>query len=157
MTGSKLRLSGPAGLLFVPVLIPLVTAVLIGIFGPYEGDPSYGPLMSALNLLHLHPPGYLDHPGTPIHILGAVILAQAWLVRTPFTGFAGLDTDILLNPNLFLIYINIVIALLISGANYFLGRRLWLATGSLAAALAGQATIFMAYPYLLTLPLVTPD
>lgn len=157
MTRIKPRLSGPEGLLIVPVLIPLVTGTLIWFFGPYEGDPSYGPLMSALNLLHFHPPGYLDHPGTPIHILGAFVLALGWLVRLPFTGFAGLDTDILRDPNMFLVYINIVIALLIGCANYFLGRRLWEATGSIGAALAGQATIFMAYPYLLTLPLVTPD
>lgn len=157
MTQGRLRLPGHPGLLIVPVLIPLVMGALIWIFGPYEGDPSYGPLMSALNLLHFQPPGYLDHPGTPVHILGALVLALAWLVRLPFTGFAGPDTDILRNPNLFLVYINIVIGLLIAGANYFLGRRLWEATGSIAAALAGQATIFMAYPYLLTLPLVTPD
>ena len=144
-------------LVIVPVAIPIVTAIFVHLFGAYEGDPSYGPLMSALNLLHFEPPGYALHPGTPIHILGALMLVAIWLVRLPVSGLQSLDADILLHPDLYLYWMNIIIAFLIGGARYYLGIQLLRATGSLVMAIAGQATIFMSYPFLLSLPLVTPD
>jgi hypothetical protein len=141
----------------IPVLVPVVTLTFVHLFGPYEGDPSYGPLMSGLNLLHFERPGYLDHPGTPIHILTAAVLGLMWLLRAPFVGFHPPDFDILPHSDLYLYVTNIVIALLIAGANYYLGRQLLIATGRRAVAMLGQLTVFMAFPYLLTLPLVTPD
>jgi hypothetical protein len=152
------RDAGKAPLLaLVPVFILFTTLILIHVVGEYDADPSYGPLMSALNLMHFEAPGYLDHPGTPIHILGAFVLTVMWLLRLPFVGFSSPDSDILLNPNTYLYCANIVIAILIGAANYFLGRQLLRATGSAVVAIAGQLAIFLAFPYLLTLPMVTPD
>lgn len=145
------------GLAVVPALILLLSVGFMSLGGGYNGDPSYGPFFSALSILHLQRPGYLDHPGTPLQILGAVVMAVAWLLRAPFTGFASPTHDILTHSELYQYVINTIIALLIVASNYYLGRKLHAATQSLLVAVVGQMSVLMATPYMPTLPQVVPE
>ncbi|MGH6975998.1 MAG: hypothetical protein ACREED_03125 [Stellaceae bacterium] len=82
----------------VPVLIPVVDAGFVHALGTFRDDPDYGPLLNALNLLNFHASGIMEHPGTPVHIVGAVVLGAAWLLRLPFVGAVSPTHDILANP-----------------------------------------------------------
>lgn len=144
-------------MMIIPSLIICVACFLIYISGEYSGDPNYGPLMSALNVLYFERPGYADHPGTPIHILGAFFLGLSWLVRLPFSSWRSPAFDILSHPETYLVIFNICIVALIAAANCFLGHQLLIATKKRFIAYIGQASVFMVFPYMLAFPLVTPD
>src|SRR5712692_8556661 len=152
LTGGKFGVT----LWIVPVIVLLLSLTFVRMLGGFAGDPSYAPFMNALNVLKFHTTGYMDHPGTPVHILGALVLGLVWLLRAPFVGFSLPEYDILSNPELYLHCINTAFAVLSAAAIYYLGWRLYVATRSLPVATVGQASILV-YPILLSLPLVTPE
>lgn len=141
----------------VPALIPLIDAGFVHALGAFRDDPDYGPLLNALNLLNFHASGIMEHPGTPVHIVGAVVLGVSWLLRLPFVGAVSPTHDILANPEFYLRCINGAFAFMSAAATYFLGWRLWQATGSVRVAFVGQATVLLALPNLVTLPHVTQE
>jgi hypothetical protein len=148
---------------FVPALgiVPLVVLLLFVTFvqipGGFSADSNYPFFLNALNLLNLHTVKLMDHPGTPVFIIGAIVLGVVWLLRAPLVGFYLPEYDILLHSELYLYCVSTVFALMSAGAIYFLGFRLHRATRSFAVAAVGQASILIAYPILMTLPQATPE
>ena len=66
-------------------LIPLYFAIRVAV-GPYflsgNADPDYAYLCNSLNVALGHAPRHFDHPGTPVQLLGALIIRL---------GYAGQD------------------------------------------------------------------
>jgi hypothetical protein len=85
-------------------LIPLVTLVygfsvtlFYGPTGAPAPDPAYYYLLNALNLIVGYPIEYLDQPGTPVQMLGAVALA----VTHALYGSDGITQDLLTRPGMY--------------------------------------------------------
>lgn len=53
-------------------------------------DPAYTYLLNSLRLAGLQPPKHVDHPGTTVHSVGAVLLR---LVHTALRTGEGLEDD----------------------------------------------------------------
>jgi hypothetical protein len=129
-----------------PCLLLALAVWLQHILVRFPADPDYAYLLNGVNILELASPGQVNHPGTAMHILMALIIGIAWLVRVPFFRFLSPGDDVLLHPELYLWVINLVLACLCAAALLFLGWRLYRATGSLAAALVAQFSLFTAGP-----------
>ena len=140
----------------VPLILLIVSRLTVQMAGGFVPDPNYAYLFNGLEILDLHPPSYYDHPGTPLEVLAAAVILLTWLVRLPFE-FSGLKTSVFARPELYLDIINAVLVVFIAGAAFWFGRRLRVTTGSLAAALAGQASILLCFPALIALNRVMPE
>jgi hypothetical protein len=105
----------------------------------YRADPSYAYLLNGLNLAELHTSGHIDHPGTPLQILGAGVIrtVHAW------SGRADLETDVVRNPEAYLDAISYTTlacyALMLLAA----GGLTWWATRNLFLALLMQVVPFL--------------
>lgn len=96
-----MRLSSGARKLIVLLPAPLLTLILyLATTGGarhvlWYGDPDFGYLFNSLLLLEGKTPWHVDHPGTPLQLLGAVLM---WL-RYQFSGEASaLVADLLRDP-----------------------------------------------------------
>jgi hypothetical protein len=91
-------------LFVLPVALVCSTVWIKKVMGPYRysADPAYAYLLNSLALARLHQPGHIDHPGTPVQVLGAVtirIAHKSW-------GIGDLDDDVLRDPESYLEAIN---------------------------------------------------
>jgi hypothetical protein len=127
----------------MPALLMLLALLFPEILGPFWADPDYAYLLSALNLVQLHVPGFYFHPGISVQLLGALVIAGAWLSRLPFVGVSP-QTDVLLHPELYLQCIEVALVVLSAATIFLFGWQLRRATQSIVVALVGQGTIFLA-------------
>lgn len=78
-------------LLLLPAAYLVSALVLRNSMGPFwlwhAVDPSYFYLLDSANLVNLTTPGHVAHPGTPVQVIGALVL---WVMH----GFAGADAII---------------------------------------------------------------
>ena len=89
-------------LLILPLAFVLATSYLKEAVGPYwlgnNSDNAYVYLGSALALSKLSSPGMVDHPGTPLISLEALVIITAQAVQQK----ADLEDDVLKNPEFYL-------------------------------------------------------
>lgn len=90
-------------LVLIPVMIVICSILLKNARGPYYlnlgYDPSYAYLASSLNIATGHTVGHIDHPGTPLQLLGGVIIKLYFY----FSGYSPhIETDVLNNPEKYL-------------------------------------------------------
>jgi hypothetical protein len=141
------RTSRSMALAAVPVLLFLLPVLLRPVLGPFhlagQLDPDYIYLLNGLNVLHLHPPEHTDHPGTPVQIFAAAVIAVTWGVKALSGATVSVDQAVLANPDSYLAAINVGLGLLIALASAFLGVRLYRASSRLVVALAGQLSLLL--------------
>jgi len=122
-------------LLVLPVVMALTALFLNDARGPYwlgsNSDPEYVYLLNAANLAGLKGVGHIDHPGTPVQVLGAVTIKIVHFFN--FSSETDWRTDVLQRPEYYLKAINIVILVLnilmlltLGMFTYFLTDNLWL-------------------------------
>jgi len=103
-------------------------------------DPEYAYLCSSINLSYLQPIWHVDHPGTTMQLLGALVFRVVYGVIGP--PHSGLRAEVLANPEYYLRWVQGVAA----GFNilmvWFLGRLVFRKTRKLAPSLALQAAPF---------------
>lgn len=121
-------------LLFFPLLL-LVTAVFLNnARGPYwlgsNSDPEYVYLLNAANLAGLKGVGHIDHPGTPVQVLGAVTIRIVHFFN--FSSDIDWRTDVLQRPeyylkaiNVVMIVLNVLMILCLGMFTYFLTKNFW--------------------------------
>ncbi|UCH97996.1 MAG: hypothetical protein JSV88_14390, partial [Candidatus Aminicenantes bacterium] len=125
----------PFLLLVLPVLMVLTTVSLNHARGPYwlgsNLDPEYVYLLNAANLASLKGVGHIDHPGTPVQVLGAVTIKVVHFFN--FSSQTDWHTDVLQRPEYYLKAIHIVMTVLnvlmlltLGMFTYFLTKNLWL-------------------------------
>ncbi len=75
-----------ATLLVLPTCFLAATLILRESAGPFwmwhRIDPDYSYLIDALKILNLTTPGHVDHPGTPVQWLGALVLKASYLTSS---------------------------------------------------------------------------
>jgi hypothetical protein len=146
-------------LLILPLLLVLVSLYLNNARGPYwlgtNSDPEYVYLLNSLNLAMMKGVGHIDHPGTPVQVLGAVVLR----VVNVFSGEeGGVQADVLARPEFYLSAVNTALLVLNVLTLIVLGVVTYRLSGSLAAGLWLQAAPFLS-PVLLQFGLtrVSPE
>ncbi|MCS6812010.1 MAG: hypothetical protein NZ772_00295 [Cyanobacteria bacterium] len=87
-------------------------------------DPEYIYLLNSLSIANFNAPGYIDHPGTPVHIAGAAVLWLVYLAKSIAASSSGLTSAVLQQPELYLRALNLVLVLLMAG---LLGLVGWVA------------------------------
>lgn len=96
------RLAANAWLLVLPLVFVAFSLYLQAQRGPHwlasNSDPDYVYLLNAAAVATLHSPGHTDHPGTPVQLLGAVVLRMTHLTA----GQNELAADVVNRPELYL-------------------------------------------------------
>ena len=148
-------------LLVVPIALLILSGLLVDARGPYNLganlDPDYCYLLNSLSILLFHQPGHVDHPGTPVQEIGAAVVFAKWLGASLSGSWASLPGTVLSRPEDFLHAINFVLNLLLGGAVFLAGLKMYRASGSLLAALVLQVSVFLFRETVLTLPRVDPE
>jgi hypothetical protein len=142
-------------------LIPLVVVALLfwikAVRGPLwlalNQDPSYHYLLNSLMVAEGRAPFHVDNPGTPLQLMGAVVLHATHLVR----GTAWLRLDVLQNPETYLAAIHATLAGLFGAVLLVVGIVSFRITKNLLVALAMQSSPLLAFSTLIVMARVTPE
>jgi hypothetical protein len=145
-----------AVLAIIPICMVALALSFVKVLGAFPADPDYGYLLNSLNVLSLRSPAHTDHPGTTLHLWGAIVIGAVWLARWTFVQ-TPLQLDVVLYPEFYLWCINTTLAALIGGAIFAVGLTFYASTKSLATAAAAQATSLISLPVMLALPRVAPE
>lgn len=139
----KPRAGAIAALLALPLLYLAAMWVLRADTVPYwlwhNADPTYPYLLNALNLLNLDGPGHIDHPGTPIQALGALLFRLMY----PASAVSDITAAVLADPEAHALAFNTLILIFVAACLAVLGRVALGTFGSLPAALAAQSSPFL--------------
>jgi hypothetical protein len=134
----------PLLLLFLPISLFVSGLILNSVRGPYwlgaNSDPEYAYLLNALNLAQLHPVGHSDHPGTPVQILGAIILRAVYPLLSQEEDLAR---AVLRDPEAYLNGMNATFLAINTGMLLALGIGSYRVTRSLGLALLLQLSPFL--------------
>ena len=147
-----------AVLLLVPAAVLWTGVVYQAARGPYwlgtNYDPAYAYLLNSLRLAELRTPKHVDHPGTTVHLAGAVALR---FVHLSVGGSQGLKEDVLGQSEFYLriltgSFLSLYVILL-----YLCGSLALDVTSSLPLAWIVQATPFLSYHGFVELADVKPE
>jgi hypothetical protein len=136
-------------LLAVPLLLVLVGAgMALKMFplysggGIYNSDPSYAYLFNGLLLLSQQVPYHIDHPGTPLQTLIALLVSGQWLFLKLFsTVNADVVAAVMAEPERYLLFISRVLLALNALALFYLGKKIYQSTESLFLAIFCQCAL----------------
>jgi len=110
----------------------------------FDYDPAYVYLFNGLSMLNGYRPNHIDHPGTPVQMLCAILILLSWCWQTITTfQVSSINTFVLSHPEELLAFVSHVLLLLNALATYNLGRVVYKVTHSLAAALAAQMPVLL--------------
>jgi len=110
--------------------------------GSFTPDPDYAYLLSGLDMLSLKAPVFVDHPGTPVQTIIAIVLGLTWIVSFPWHGFSSVQDQVLLHPEFYMECVNGVFATGNAAAMVFFAWSMRKSSGMLAPALVGLISIF---------------
>ncbi len=114
----------------------------LGIFTP---DPDYAYLLNGLDIVRLQSPTLVDHPGTPVQTLIAIILGITWILTLPWHGFSSVQDQVLLHPEFYMGCVSYAFAACVAAAMVFFAWSVRRSSGILAPALVGLISIFQSY------------
>jgi hypothetical protein len=122
----------------VPLALLGLWATMLAGKGPYwlgsNLDPDYVYLLNGLNILQGFVPAHLDHPGTPLQVIVALVIKIThWLA-----GSGDVAGDVVRRPDLYLYAVNGLLLVVLAGALVAAGLAALRTTGSLVASLAIQ-------------------
>src|SRR5215831_617327 len=139
-------------LLIFPTLLMIIGLVFMGQMLPiyagahgagrysYDQDPAYVYLFSGLTILGGHSPTHIDHPGTPLQVLTAIIIFVRWvLFWIAGKESEGVISSVLSEPELYIESISWVLLALNGWATFYLGRRIYKSTNNTSYALFCQS------------------
>ena len=147
-------------LLILPLVLVVTSVFLNRARGPYwlggNLDPEYVYLLNAANLAGLKGVGHIDHPGTPVQVLGAVTIRVLYFFN--FSATVDMQTDVMQRPEYYLNAINRVLIALEAIMLFLLGLATFRFSGSLWPALWLQSAPFFSITVLqFGLTRVTPE
>jgi len=105
----------------------------------YSIDPIIRYLLDALNLLHLRPPGNVDHPGATVQLIGAFVLK----ILHPLSSADEITRAVLSDIDAHIWPIFLVLTLITAIMVFAVGVVGWQVSGSLICAIALQLSPFM--------------
>ncbi|MEZ4823811.1 MAG: hypothetical protein R2942_15970 [Ignavibacteria bacterium] len=126
-------------LLILPVIFIFLSNLFTDVYTPYylnyHHDPSYVYLLNFLNLATGQFAGHVEHPGTPLHVIGAVIIKFYHLLF----GKADITTDVLTRPEIYLRAVNFSVLLLNAFVLFLLGLNIYRIYKNIYAGIFMQA------------------
>lgn len=130
-------------LYMLPLLVMAWTLFLRAYNGPFylsSIDPEYIYLISGMNCatLDFRMIGHIDHPGTPLQLLSGLFFHLIHL----FQGNHDLRTDVISDPEHYLVLSSLMLAALTFFLLLFLGKLAYRYTSSILGALVLQAASF---------------
>lgn len=144
-------------LLLIPLAMGLASSGLREVRGPYwlgsNSDPEYAYLLNSLRLLHGLPPTHRDHPGTPLQVLGALVIQAAH----GMAGQAELTDDVIRAPEWYLDTISETLVWIYGLVLLAAGGVVYRKTHNVVLALLFQAAPFLSITSLLEAPRVRPE
>jgi hypothetical protein len=145
-------------LLIVPAIGVALTICLSNAFGPFWVGPNYDPeyvyLVNSLGILEGHAPVHTDHPGTPLQLLGAGVIAT---VHSLTDAKSDLARSVLSKPEKYLGCIRAVLVALWVVATIMIGLAAAGLTGSALCAMLVQAAPLMSLQGALSLTRASPE
>ena len=147
--------------MIIPMLLFSIPIILKNYYGPYylgyNSDPDYAYLLNSLNILNLIPPGHTDHPGTTVHVIGAIGLLIKWFCHLVTGGKLGLNDFVLKNPEESLKAINYLINVLIFGGIVFSSLCVYRAMQNVFSVMIFQLTLLVPLQIKISLFRVDPE
>ncbi len=117
-------------------------------------DPDYAYFISGLNISEgIFKITHIDHPGTPLQYLIAIVIRLIYLFRTN----PNLAEDVLANSDLYLTVVNITITLLVALSLFIAGKYVFKKTNSVLYALLIQTVPFVTYIWYEIIGRITPE
>lgn len=125
--------------LIIPIIVILFSFLLKLASGPYWQfpDPSYGNLSSSLSLIKGLSPSFNNQPGTPVQILGAIVI---FLLNIGHSA-SDIVKRVLLDPDFYLNAINITMIVFVFVTSFFLGAYIYRQTNDKLATLLSQLPV----------------
>ena len=134
----------------MPLLLLLMgSAMALKMFPIYSGldqynsDPSYPYLFNGLLLLDKLSPTHIDHPGTPLQILIAILVYSQW---SYLKLIGAINSDVILavmaSPEQFLLFISRVLLALNVFAVFFIGKKIYTETQNIFLSIFCQCSFF---------------
>jgi hypothetical protein len=138
-------------LLILPLSLYFSVSYLKQFQGPYfygtNSDPDYVYLLNSLNVARLKLPGHIDHPGTPVQVIGAITIKLTHIV----SGKGKIVNDVLTRPEFYLQILNTVFLILTVITLVITGWIVWRLSKKVEIALLFQMVpLFTIVPELLT-------
>jgi hypothetical protein len=128
-----------------------------GASGPYwlsgNLDPTYTYLMNSLNVATMHRPYYTDHPGTPVDLVGAVVIRAI----NPGSDRATIASSVLSDPEKYIAAINLVLVIICAVSLFVAGYVAQAVFKGLFPPLLIQASPFVSSTTLYGLRLIWPE
>ncbi len=130
-------------LLVLPLTLYFSVSHLKQFQGPYfygtNSDPDYVYLINSLNIARLKLPGHIDHPGTPVQVIGAITLRFTHLT----SGKGKIVNDVLTRPEIYLQTLNAVFLWLNVIILFISGWLVWQVSKKLEVAVLFQLAPFL--------------
>ena len=105
-------------------------------------DPEFAYLFNALNITHLQFPWHIDHPGTPLQCMSAVLFRIIYFIRHPQMS---IDYDVFANPEIYLKSVITSLYLLDSISLFILGYFSYKISGKFLTGLFLQISPFCSF------------
>lgn len=141
----------------MPILLVVLGWQVRNAQGPYwlapNQDPEYAYLLNALNIAGLKAPVHIDHPGTTLQILGAVVLR----IGNVIIGDSPFARDVLGRPEAYLVSINTTLLTIYFLSLSGLGLLATVSTGRVLAGVLAQAGALVSTTSITALSRVTPE
>jgi len=154
---SRARFAGYACLVVIPLCVVVLIFWTKALRGPCwlatNHDPSYHYLLNSLMVAELQAPYHVDNPGTPLQVLGAVVI---WVTHL-FRGATSTRLDVLENPELYLGAIHATVTCLYGVALLLVGFLTLRTTRSVVIAVAMQSPPLLAHRTLFLADRVMPE
>ena len=132
----------PALLLLMGSAMALKMYPLYSGWDHYNSDPAYAYLFNGLLLLDRHSPTHIDHPGTPVQMLIAVLVYLQWFyLKLVGTVNPDVVVAVMGAPEQYLLFISRVLLALNVGAVFFIGKTIYSQTKSVYLAIFCQCSL----------------
>lgn len=146
-------------LLFLIPFLYLVAGIyfrfLLGNMSLRSIDPDYVYFISGLSISEgFFKIGHIDHPGTPLQILIAILFRIIFLFRGNNVSYIE---DVFLHPDLYLSIANLVIVVLTAGLLIYAGKKVYESTKSIFYAVLIQTAPFLPVIWYDLIGRITPE
>jgi hypothetical protein len=106
-------------------------------------DPDYAYLGNSLKLAMFQAPSHTDHPGTPLQVIGAVLISVWHFLWRGNAAEADLAIDVLTNPEMYLYVIHTGLVILTAVSILFLGLGTFKICRNLPLSMVIQSSPFV--------------
>ncbi len=146
-------------LLFILPLLYLIAGMhfrfLLGNLSLRSSDPDFVYFISGLSISEGSlKVGHIDHPGTPLQMLIALVFRVVYLFRNRSIPYVE---DVFLHPDLYLSIASVFLAVITAGLLFYAGRKVYASTKSVMHAILVQSAPFLPLIWYDLIGRVTPE